>query len=117
MIDLTDARGLFVDLLMPDTCTISTPTTTSDGGGASAPGTPTTTTSVGRLWTRAGRLDLRARRAVGRPRGTYGLALPVAVAVSPLARIIVGGRTFRIVYQPPVVGLSFEQELGLEEVR
>lgn len=115
MIDLTDARGLFVDLLMPDTCTISTPTTTSDGGGASAPGTPTTTTSDGRLWTRAGRLEQTGEQV--QQRGTYGLALPVAVAVSPLARIIVGGRTFRIVYQPPVVGLSFEQELGLEEVR
>lgn len=115
MIDLSDSRQLFVDALMPDTCTISTPTGTSDGGGATVPGTPTTATSRCRLFTRAGRLDQGGDQV--QQRGTYGLALPVDVTVAPDAAITVGGRTFRVVYQPPVVGLSFEQELGLEEVR
>ena len=115
MIDLTDARAMFVDALMPDTCTISTPTASSDGGGAATPGAPTTTTSACRLFTRAGRLEQAGDQL--QQRGTYGLALPVDVAVAATASIIVGARTFRIVYQPPVVGLSFEQELGLEEVR
>lgn len=114
MIDLTVFRAAFVEQLMPDECTISTPTATSDGGGASTPGTPTTATSCCRLWTRGGRLE-QADQV--QQRGQYGLALPVDVVVAPTASIIVGGRTFRIVYQPPVVGLSFEQELGLEEVR
>jgi len=115
MIDLTDSRALFVAALMPDTATIRTPTATSDGGGGSVPGEPTITTSVCRFWTRAGRLEQDGAQV--QQRGTYGLALPVDVTVAPSASIGVAGRTFRIVYQPPVVGLSFEQELGLEEVR
>lgn len=115
MIDMASMRAQFVEQLMPDTCTISTPTSTSDGGGASTPGTPTAATSCCRLWTRGGRLEQDADRL--QQRGTYGLALPVDVVVAPTASIVVGARTFRIVYQPPVVGLSFEQELGLEEVR
>ena len=114
MIDLSDSRQLFVDALMPDTCTISTPTGTSDGGGGTIPGTPTSTASRCRLFTRAGRLEQEDQV---QQRGTYGLALPVDVTIAPDAAITVAGRTFRIVYQPPVVGLSFEQELGLEEVR
>lgn len=114
MIDLTVFRAAFVEQLMPDACTISTPTSTSDGGGASTPGAPTVATSCCRLWTRAGRLE-QADQV--QQRGSYGLALPVDVAVAPTASISVGGRAFKIVYQPPVVGLSFEQELGLEEVR
>lgn len=115
MIDLTDSRQLFVDALMPDTCTISTPTATSDGGGAETPGTPTTTSSVCRFWTRAGRLEQAGDQV--QQRGQYGLALPIDVVVAATATIQLGARAFRIVYQPPVVGLSFEQELGLEEVR
>lgn len=113
-LDLTDARALFVDALMPDTCAITTVASVSDSGGASTPGTPTAATSVCRLWQRSGRQEEQARIV---ERGQYGLALPVDVSVSPSATVTVSGRTFRIVWQPPVVGLSLEQELGLEEVR
>lgn len=114
MIDLSDSRQLFEDALMPDTCIIMTPTGTSDGGGGVVAGMPTTTTSRCRLFTRAGRLE-QAEQI--QQHGQYGLALPIGVVVAPDAAITVAGRAFRIVYQPPVVGLSFEQELGLEEVR
>lgn len=109
------ARGRLQSRLMPDTCTISVPTATSDGGGASIPGTPTTTTSPCRIWPRAGRLEQTGEQV--QQRGSYGLALPVDVVVPETASILVNGRTYRIVYQPPVGGLSLEQELGLEEVR
>jgi|GEM_PF-3035507 hypothetical protein len=115
MIDLDAARQAFVDALMPDTVTITTTTEASDGGGAPIPGTPTVITTRGRVWTRSGTLAQGGDQV--QQRGTYGLALPVDIAVSRAATIGVGGRTLRIVYQPPVTGLTLEQELGLEEVR
>lgn len=116
MIDLTESRQLFVDLLMPDTCTIRVPTRVPDGGGSWTDGAPTDTTSRCRFFLRRpGKLEQGGDQV--QQRGDYGLALPIATAVPIAAEILVGTRTYRIVWQPPIAGLSFEQQLGLEEVR
>lgn len=113
-IDLTSARQAVVDNLMPDTYTITRVAQVSDGGGGFIDGAPTVLTGPCGFTIADGRLDESGAQIL--QRGSYRLRVPINADIKPTDTPVIFGRTFRIVWTPPVHGLALFRRLGLEEV-
>lgn len=112
-IDLSGARQAVVDELMPDTYTIHRATQVADGGGGFVDGPTTTLSGPCGFAANDGRTE-QGDQVV--QRGTYRLRVPVDADIRPTDQVVVFGRTFRIVWTPPVSALSLFRRIGLEEV-
>ena len=103
-IDLRSARQAVVDNLMPDTYTITRSTPVADGGGGFTDGAPTTISGVCGFTTNNGQLEQGGDHI--QQRGTYRMRVPVDAAIHPTDLPVLFGRTFRIVWTPPVHSLA-----------
>jgi hypothetical protein len=108
--DLADLYALDASA-MPDTATITTVTQVDDGGGSYT--TPdTSATSPCRLVAASG--DEAGEDQV-RERGSYRLYLPRATTIAATSTVTVAGRTFHVVWTPPVTTYSTSRVVGLED--
>lgn len=113
-IDLTSARAAVVSELMPDTYSITRTTSISDGGGGFTEGTTTTLTGPCGFAVNNGQLEQSGDQV--QQRGSYRIRVPIDADIRPTDPIQIFGRTFRIVWTPPVSALSLFRRIGLEEV-
>lgn len=113
-LDLTDARAAFQEFMLPDEAVVTVPgVPTSDGGGSSTPGTPTTFTSPCAVNPVSGN---ETAEAVVKVRGAYRIDLPWATAITEGATIAALGRRFRVVWAPPAGGLDLARTVGATEI-
>ena len=106
--DFARARA---ERLMPDTATITTVTGGTDAGGAPTE-TTATVTSVAQLVKASGR---ELSDDALRERGSYRLYLPIGTVISGTSRVTVNGRSFRVVWTPPLSGFDPSRKVGLED--
>ena len=96
---------------MPDTCTITTVTLVDDGGG----GTTEEETSVDSICTLVPRSGNEFGGVQQREIGSYALYLPLGTPIDSSSRVVFGGRTFNVVWTPPVGNWSTSIEVGLTD--
>lgn len=107
MAELTDLD----ESAMPDTATITAITSGTDLGGAPTE-TEATTTSPCRFVPASGR---EISGDALRERGSYRLYLPRGAAISGTSRVTIGGRSYRVVWTPPLHAYRTSRVVGLED--
>lgn len=111
MSDLTQARQDAQSYLLPDSCTIVNVVQGVDLGGAETE-TETQITSAcafDRISGREASADLLVER------GAYRLKLPRNATISGTSRVIYGGKTYRVVWTPPLAQIGLTRLVGLAE--
>ena len=111
MSDVAQARLDAVAYLLFDTCTIVNVTTGTDAGGA--PTETETMVSSPCAFDRVRGRDVGGDLLV--ERGSYQLKLPRIATISATSRVIYGGKTYRVVWTPPLANIGLTRLIGLED--
>jgi hypothetical protein len=109
--DFTQARADAATYLLFDACAIVTVAGGTDVGGA-----PTETeTSVSSPCAFDRVSGTEAEPDVVQERGSYRLRLPRTASISGTSRIIYGGKSYRVVWTPPLANIALTRMIGLED--
>lgn len=109
------AREVFKSRAMRDAYSITRKTRVSDGGGGFVDGTSTVLTGVCQFTKNTGVTERSGPDRIVQ-RGDYTMKIEVDADVLPTDQPVVMGRTFLIVWTPPVDSFAVYRMVGLQEV-
>lgn len=115
MSDMSAARADFAAGMFRDSVTILRTALLDDGGGGTYPDPagPTETPTIGAFSRLTGRELVASSQT--QQRGSYRLALPVATDIQETDQVTYQGRTYNVVFCPPLTALNLSRVVELEE--
>lgn len=108
------ARIVANQRLLTTDYSITRETLVSDGGGGLTPSGSTTITGDCTFSERGGNTEWAPDRV--QQRGSYIMKVAISADLLPTDLVVIGGRTFRVVWTPPPAADALLRTVGLEEL-